>query len=444
MRSRISCRIESPALSSHVHLARSMLGGVLVRRWRVTLAVVVVASGAMAPCAEGQNSPPQASAPLTYRMAVQRALDANPRIIAARLRRSVNIASRDVAAERLNPEFRVEMAKETPKEGYTVAVPLELGGKRARRIEVADATIKAGDAELNQVIAEVQSDVRRAFVSRLVAENRQTLLEEMQMLAQRARDAAQARFDAGGVPRLEVLQAQLAFADAQNQATAAQGTRDAARVTLNATLGFPLDAPTPIETMLDVGSPLVADALVARARQSSVELIAIDRRIDEQRARIALARALRAPDVTPEATLTRRAEPEFDTGWRAAIAVSIPVFTSHRAGVVVEEASLTQLTSEREAAATRISGEVASAAAIAESQRQQFLRYRDEIVPQALEVERMAEDSYRLGQTPIAAYLQALQSTRDIRLRAIQATADLQNALADLDRAAGATLTTLP
>ena len=336
------------------------------------------------------------------------------------------------------------MAKETPKEGYTVAVPLELGGKRARRIEVADATIKAGDAELNQVIAEVRSDVRRAFVSRLVAESRQTLLEEMQMLAQRARDAAQARFDAGGVPRLEVLQAQLAFADAQNQATAAQGARDAARVTLNAALGFPLDAPTPIETVLDVGSALVADTLVTRARQFSAELIAIDRRIDEQRARIALAHALRAPDVTPEATLTRRAAPEFDTGWRAAVAVSIPVFTTHRAGVLVEESTLAQLTSEREAAATRISGEVTSAAAIAESQRLQYVRYRDEIVPQALEVERMAEDSYRLGQTPIAAYLQALQSTRDIRLRAIQATADLQNALADLERAAGATLTTPP
>jgi cobalt-zinc-cadmium efflux system outer membrane protein len=377
-------------------------------------------------------------------MAVQRALDANPRIVAARLRRSVNIASRDVAAERLNPEFRVEMAKETPKEGYTVAVPLELGGRRARRIEVADAAIKAGDAELNQVIAEVQSEVRRAFVSRIVAETRQALLDEMQMLAQRARDAAQARFDAGGVPRLEVLQAQLAFADAQNQATAAQGTRDAARASLNAALGLSLDAPTPIDTMLDVGSALLADALVARARQSSAELIALDRRIEEQRARIALAHSLRTPDVTPEATLTRRAAPEFDTGWRAAIAVSIPVFTTHRAGVAVEEATLAQLTGEREAAATRISGEVASAAAIAESQRQQYVRYRDQIVPQALEVERMAEDSYRLGQTPIAAYLQALQSTRDIRLRAIQAAADLQNALADLDRAAGATLTTLP
>jgi len=290
----------------------------------------------------------------------------------------------------------------------------------------------------------VQADVRRAFIARVIAQNRLALLSDMQTLARRARDAAQARFDAGGVPRLEVVQAQLALADAENQATAARGTVDATRATLNAVLAFPLDAPTPVETSLDIEPALSVETVVARARQSSAELLAIDRRIDEQRARLALAHALRTPDVTPEAALTRRAEPEFDTGWRAAIAVSIPVFTTHRAAVRVEDATLAQLTSEREAAAARISGEVTAAAAVAESQRQQFVRYRDEIVPQALELERMADDAYRLGQTGIAAYLQAVQSSRDVRLRSIQSAADLQNAIADLERAVGAPLTPTP
>jgi cobalt-zinc-cadmium efflux system outer membrane protein len=394
--------------------------------------------------AEQQPAPPPASAPLSYQAAVRRALDASPRIVAARLRRAANVASRDVAAERLNPEFRAELAKETPKEAYTLAVPMELGGKRARRIEVADAIVVTGDAELNLVTAEVQAEVRRAYFARVVAENRQMLLDDMRMLATRARDAAQARFDAGGVARLELVQAQLALADAENQAAAARGTVDATRATLNAMLGFALDAPTPIDTTLDLGPALPADAAVTRARQASAELLVIDRRIAEQRSRLALSHALRAPDLVPEGTLTRRAQPEFDTGWRAALAVTIPIFTTHSAGVRVEEATLAQLTSEREAAMARISGEVSAAAVVAESQRLQYVRYRDEIIPQAAEVERMAEDSYRLGQSGIAAYLLALQATRDVRLRAIQAAADLQNALADLEVAIGAPLTTQP
>ena len=402
---------------------------------RLTLLVAVMG---ISDIAAGQSFPPTPSAPLTYQAAVQRALASHPRLIAARLRRTVNLAARDVAAERLNPEVRAEFAKETPKEGYTLAVPLELGGKRARRLEVAEATIATGDAEVNQAMAEVQADVRRAYFAQFVAEQRQTLLDEMQGLAQRARDAAQARFDAGGVPRLEVVQAQLALADAQNQAAAARGTVTAARSTLNAAVGLPLDTPTTVDASLDPGPALAVQAAVARARAGSAELTALDRRIAEQRARVALADALRTPDVTPEATLTRRAQPEFDTGWRAAVAVTLPVFATHRAGVRVEEATLAQLTSERAAAAARISGEVASAAAIAESQRQQYLRYRDEILPQAVDVERMAEDSYKLGQTGIAAYLQALQASRDVRLRSIQSAADLQSALADLERATGA------
>jgi hypothetical protein len=48
----------------------------------------------------------------------------------------------------------------------------------------------------------------------------------------------------------------------------------------------------------------------------------------------------------------------------------------------------------------------------------------------------MAEDAYRLGQSGIAALLQA---SRDARLRALQAASDLQNTLVDLERGDGRT-----
>jgi cobalt-zinc-cadmium efflux system outer membrane protein len=306
---------------------------------------------------------------------------------------------------------------------------------------VANAVIASGDAELNAVIVQVASDVRRAYFERVVAERRQTLLNDMLALAERVHDTAQTRFDAGDAPRLEVVQAELALADAENQATAAEGTVAAARARLNALLGYALDAATLVDPALDVGPTLPLDAALARARQNSTEITVLDRQIDAERARITLARAMQRPDVTPEATLTHRAEPDFTYGWRAAVAVSIPIFTTHKAGVTVEQATLAELTSQREAAVARIAGAVAAASALADAQRQQYLRYRDELVPQAIEVERMAGDAYRLGQTNLTAYLQTLQSTRDVRLRALQAAADLETALADLEQAIGAPVT---
>src|SRR6266508_3593810 len=145
---------------------------------------------------------------LTLQMAIERAMAANATIAAARLRGPINLANLAVARERLNPEGFVELEKETPKEAYAVAVPLELGGKRARRIDVAEATVRAGEAEVAATIAQVRNDVRRAYFGQVVAEQRLMILREQRDISMRARDTAQARFDAGDAPRLEVMQAQ--------------------------------------------------------------------------------------------------------------------------------------------------------------------------------------------------------------------------------------------
>jgi cobalt-zinc-cadmium efflux system outer membrane protein len=107
---------------------------------------------------------------------------------------------------------------------------------------------------------------------------------------------------------------------------------------------------------------------------------------------------------------------------------------------VVEQATLDHLMAQRQAAVLRITGDVTAASAAARAQRSTYVRYRDVILPQAQQVEQLAQDSYQLGQTGISALLQALQASRDLRLRALDAVSQLQIALADLERAVGAPL----
>jgi cobalt-zinc-cadmium efflux system outer membrane protein len=397
-----------------------------------TLAALV----AVSPC-YGQPAPASA---LTLQAAIDRALAANPTIASARLARAVNVAGLALAAERLNPEATIEIEKETPKQAFGFAVPLELGGKRARRIAVGQAAIRTGEAALAATIAQIRNEVRRGYFEVLVADAKLTVLRELRDLAQRARDTAQTRFETGDAPRLEVLQADLAMAASENEATAAEGVVVAARTKLNALLGQPLDTRQPLSTAIDAGGPVVSSVALDLARAASSELAVLDRRIEEQRARLALARALRVPDLVPSATLTHDAEPEFTYGWRAGLAVTLPILTSHKAGVLMEQATLDQLTAERQAALLRISGDVTAAAAAAEAPRLAYTRYRDVILPQAQQVEQVAQDSYRLGQTGIAALLQALQASRDVRLRSLDTIAQFQAALADLERAIGAPL----
>jgi cobalt-zinc-cadmium efflux system outer membrane protein len=388
------------------------------------------------------QTPPASPAaePLTLEAAFARALSANPTIAAARLRRAIDLAGIDLAGVRPNPEAHVEVERETPKQDFGVALPLELGGKRGARIAVAQATLQTGEAQLAQTILEIRSQVRRAYFGRVIAEARLTVLDELRQFATRARDAAQARFDVGSAPRLEALQAQLALAQAENEVAAAQATAQAARIQLSALLGFPLDSNMPLATTLDSAPGLIGALALARAQTSNAELGVVDRQIAEQQARLALAQALRTPDVIPDVTVTHSSQPDFFWGWRVAATAAIPLFTSRRAAARVEQATLAQLNAQRAAVLARITGEVTSASALAEAERLTYLRYRDQILPQAQEVELMAEDSYRLGQTGIAALLQALQTSRAVQLQSLQTASDLQNALGDLERAIGASI----
>jgi cobalt-zinc-cadmium efflux system outer membrane protein len=391
---------------------------------------------APAPFAAAQTAP-QAPATLTLSEAMARAGEANPALRAARTARAIDVAGLDVARQRPNPEVSVEVERETPHWAFAGTIPIEIGGKRQRRVDVANASIAATDAEVVNLVAQLRADVRRAYFLAVVAARRVSVAQDLEGIATRARDAARERFQTGAAPQLEALQAELALAQAQNDVAAAAGEANAANAELNALLAFPADAaPTLVDT-LDKGPSTAPSIVTAQALAGNAELAMLDKRIETERARVALATAMRHPDPAFTGTLTYDAPGEFTFGWRAAAAVSLPVLTTGRPEVRVAEATLARAIAERDARAAEIGGTLRAALARATAARQAVDRFLQEILPASLRVEQMAEESYRSGQTGLPAYLQTLQFAREVRQRAIQAGLDYQLALADLERAMG-------
>jgi cobalt-zinc-cadmium efflux system outer membrane protein len=367
-------------------------------------------------------------------------MTANRTILAARSARAVGTAGIHAASQRPNPEVGVEAARETPHWAFAGTVPLEMSGKRQRRIDVATATLAVSEAEATQVAADLRADVRRAYYRAVASLRRVTIAQDLEGIATRARDAAQERFQIGAAPRLEALQAGLALGQAQNDVAAARGEVAAARAELNALLAYPLDSSPALADPLEPGPLPTAVTAMAQALAGNAELDVLQKRIDEQRARVALARAMRRPDPSVTGTLTYDAPGEFTFGWRAAAAVALPIFTTGRPDIAVAEATLARATADREARVAQISGAVTAALARAAAARQTVDRYQSDILPASLQVEQMAEESYRAGQTGLPAYLQTLQAARDVRQRALQAALDYHLALADLERAMGTPL----
>ena len=196
----------------------------------------------------------------------------------------------------------------------------------------------------------------------------------------------------------------------------------------------------PLADRLEVGPVPALQAVTQQALAGNAELQVLDRRIEEARARVALDEALRHPDPSVSAALTYDAPGEFTVGWRAGAAIALPVLTTGRPEVAVAEATLNRALADKDARSAQIAGAVGAAAARAAAARQALDRYQADILPASLQVEQMAEESYRAGQTGLPAYLQTLQAARDVRQRALQAGLDYQLALAELERTMGVPL----
>ena len=90
-------------------------------------------------------------------------------------------ASRSPASVR-TPICRYEASRETPHQAISAALPIELGGKRQRRVDLAQATVAVGDADLARVIADVRREVRRAYFEAVAADTQAQIAEDVRAL----------------------------------------------------------------------------------------------------------------------------------------------------------------------------------------------------------------------------------------------------------------------
>lgn len=403
---------------------------------KATFVALLVIAALLLPsrAAIAQSRPPEGA--ITLGAAIEQAVAANPHLAAARLKRPVDVAGVDVARQLPNPELSYEFNRDTPKHSFSVLIPIEIGGKRSNRIDLARAVAKSGDAAIAQEEFVLKNEVRRVYFALAAAQERVTAAADLRSLSLRARDAAQARLALGDAPRLELLQAELELAAADNDLTTATAAVAASRAALNTLLGRAPATPVAASDALTTRALPGADDALARANGASAELATIDAAIAEQSMRRALAVATTRPEITAGAGITSGIPDEFSTGWRASLGVTVPLFT-RKAGVVVEDRELARLRAERVAVLADITGHVGEARVRALAAEQQLDRFEKDILPRALEVERMAEDSYKSGQSNLAALLQTLHSSREMRFRALDAALDYQLALADVERAMG-------
>lgn len=405
--------------------------------------------------APGAINPPGSPAPLrlSRREAIAEALARNPGLLASKeqveqARAGVVTATAfpdptlaaDIAGQRnaLNPG-----SGDSTDLGFGLTFPFP--GKTRLRGEVAKAAVSAAEFTLAQLRQQVASQTAQAYDAILVALRHDEDLRQGKELSLDFLAKTKARFLAGSVPKVDVVKAQVDVSQADNDLIANERTLITARASLNRLLGRSGGAPIETTDSLDVPASIAElEALEALAEKSRPELRSLEIQRQGARAATRLAHQYWAPDIN--FTFSRNAVQGSPTTFTTGIGLGFPIFfRQHLQGEVAAAAHREQELAANVADITaQISLDVRTSYATASTALRQAIFLRDELLPEAREVYRVASVSYGLGGTSALDLLDAKRTLLDAQKQYADALAAANDAQAALELAVGAPLPPAP
>ena len=406
-----------------------------------SLAAVVCVAALVWPSSAGAQPVPPLPSPLSFDAARAFADAHNPAIDASARGLAIREAGIRVARQRPNPSVGAEVSRDSPHQTLTLDVPFEVGGQRRRRIELAQGELTLAGVDVQASRRMVRRQVREEFFGLLAADAQLRLAQSILDIATRTRDAAQARFEAGAVARLEVMQADLGVSRADADLDAARSARVTAQARLNGVLGLPPQQPVTLQgTLPDHTAAPGYDAALDGASTSNTDLVGLDRQIEMEGRRLALLRAERMPAPVFSVSGLFHSPGDFTAAPSAAVNIGLPLFSRNQGEIAAAIATTAQLRGQRESMRRIVQTAVFSASSRIDAARRRVDTFTDRLLPVATELEALSEESYRAGRTSVLGLLDAQRSLRDLSRDAVQAGLDLQLALAELEDLLGTPL----
>ncbi|WP_176590277.1 TolC family protein [Sphingobium sp. EM0848] len=407
-----------------------------------TLAALLAAASCVA-VAQAQDIPTAvASSPsLTLDDAVAAAGGSAPALDAAQAGVEAARAGRTVAGLRPNPTVQTQVENVAGTGLYrgvggaeatvSVAVPIELGGKRSARIAVANA--QADRALLTQAItqADIRLQVIQLYVEAVASERRLATARDQARIATDAANTARVRVEAGRASPIEEQRASVARINADAHVERTKRLAAAARANLARRIGQPLPQSLDLAWLDHLpashgpGRPVSATGTLA--------LAAADANLAVADAAVRLSQSQRMPDLEVGPGV-RHFSQTNDTAFVFTVSMPIPIFHSGKAAVAQARAQRTSVEAQKRLTALDIEQAITDAQVAADNAAITARTTSGPALAAAQEAARIARIGYREGKFGQLDLLDAERTLADTRVAAIDALAAYQNARAQLER----------
>jgi cobalt-zinc-cadmium efflux system outer membrane protein len=314
--------------------------------------------------------------------------------------------------------------------------PVELGGKRAARIDAAERGRDAARAELNAKRAEIRAAVTAAFFDTLVAQERLRLAQAGVELAQRATDVARRRVLTGKVSPIEETKARVAESGVRVELKLAASELATARKRLASTWGEPAPRFERVEGDPEALPPLPSRADLERRMDASPNL---------RRARIEVARRLALAEVErsrriPNLTVSLGTKRNNELGLDQAVfgvSIPIPVFDRNQGNLLEALRRADKARDELSATELRLSNELAQAFERLSAARGELESLKRDILPGAQSAYDAALKGFELGKFSFLEVLDAQRTLFQAKSQGLRALVDVHRAAAEIERILG-------
>jgi cobalt-zinc-cadmium efflux system outer membrane protein len=295
------------------------------------------------------------------------------------------------------PRFGDERAMDVEA---ALVVPFEVGGRRAKRIAVADqdvARASHGRADTERLTI---SSALAAYYRVLHAEAVRTLAIDRRTLADELLAATIERKTAGDATTLDVNVADTEAALAESEVLASQAEIARARADLGLTLGIPIDASVVISGALDDRTRF-ASLVAATGERSDVKAARAE--LATAGAELVLARAQRWPHLSARVSYARE-----DGGTHilmAGLAITLPFFERGQGATAEARAKSRRAEIELSTRTTTATVEVDAARRSFDAEVAALQVIEERAVPRATETEMLARESYRAGKLDLTSLI---------------------------------------
>lgn len=385
----------------------------------------------------GQSTPN----PMDLKTVLALAESSNLELRAARQQRAVSIAGVKVAGQVPNPTLTFSAARDTPHESVLWDQPLELGGKRGKRMAVANEELKATEIDIGVLGRQIRHRTRDAFYKALLSRAQAQQSKAALDLSTRIRDAVRQRFDAGDVAELEVIQAEVEVARSSTEYEAATQNQKIADAQLAVLLNQPLERAPVLQGLVEqLPTAETLAALSDRALHTNTEVLRTTQELAIEERRLSLARSQRVPNLDLQAGVDLNSPGEFDVGPRGQIGITLPLFNHGQGEIAQSSARLELLRLSLQAQRNNAQVQVYAAYFDYVAKARQADQYKNTIVPQTSKLEDMAEESYRAGKINLLTLIDSQRRLNETRKTYLDSLFAVQSAFSTLEEAVGAPL----